>query len=269
MPPCTSLFSAFIYTTGVSDVYKISYLPDVKISKFLCIFAVALDGHFRIVPNRAGLANKYIMLKSINPDLQLYIEKNILPRYDGFDKAHQQEHVRMVISQSIEMAEHMDVNLDMVYAVAAYHDTGLCEGREHHHETSARIIREDKKLHQWFSGEQIDVMADAAEDHRASADHEPRTIYGRIVAEADRFIDPPTIIKRTVQYGLDHYPEMDKEEHFKRMVAHLQEKYGRSGYLRLWFDDSPNARRLEELRNWIDDETLLRQLFNQNFPANR
>ena len=203
------------------------------------------------------------MAEPISQDLHKYIEENILPRYDDFDKAHRQEHVRTVISQSMELAASLDVNIDMVYAIAAYHDTGLCEGREHHHEVSARIIHEDQNLRRWFTEEQIAIMADAAEDHRASSGHEPRTIYGRIVAEADRCIDPMTIIRRTVQFGLDHYPELNREEHFRRMVTHLHEKYGRSGYLKLWFAASPNARRLEELRNMMDDETLLRQLFDQ------
>jgi uncharacterized protein len=199
---------------------------------------------------------------TINLALQQYIKKNILPRYNAFDKAHQQEHAKMVIRQSLELAAHLDVDINMVYAIAAYHDTGLCEGREHHHEVSAQIIQEDQNLRKWFTEEQISVIADAVEDHRASSDHEPRTIYGRIVAEADRYIELLDIIKRTVQYGLDHYPELSREEHFERMVAHLQEKYGRSGYLKLWFTDSPNARRLEELRSMIDNEARLRQAFD-------
>ena len=202
------------------------------------------------------------MTTPVSQDLRQYIEENILPRYDNFDKAHRQDHVRTVISQSMELAENLDVNIDMVYAVAAYHDTGLCQDREHHHEASARIIREDRNLRKWFTEEQISVMAEAAEDHRASSDHKPRSIYGRIVAEADHCIDPMTIIQRTVQFGLDHYPELSREEHYRRMVAHLHEKYGRSGYLKLWFSDSPNARRLEELRNMMDDEALLHKLFD-------
>ena len=104
-------------------------------------------------------------------------------------------------------------------------------------------------------------MADAAEDHRASATHAPRTIYGRIVAEADRFIDPETIVRRTIQYGLDHYPDLSRDGHYRRMLDHLHEKYGRGGYLHLWFSNSPNAERLEHLRQLIDDEPTLRQLF--------
>ena len=205
------------------------------------------------------------MAKHVTQALRQYIEQNIIPRYDGFDKAHQRDHVMMVIRQSMELAEKSDVNPDMAYAVAAYHDTGLCEGREHHHEVSARIIRADQALRQWFTAEQIDIMADAAEDHRASSGHEPRTIYGRIVAEADRFIDADTIIRRTIQYGIDHYPALSREEHFQRMVSHLREKYGRGGYLHLWFDDSPNAQRLRLLQDIIDDDAALRQLFNKHF----
>ena len=170
----------------------------------------------------------------MNPELKRYIEQEIIPRYDGFDKAHQRDHVTMVIQQSLDIASRLDVDIDMVYAIAAYHDTGLCEGREHHHEVSAQIIKADPKLRKWFTEEQIQVMADAAEDHRASAKHAPRTIYGRIVAEADRFIDPETIVRRTIQYGLDHYPELGREEQRQRMVSHLKEKYGRNGYLKLW-----------------------------------
>lgn len=197
----------------------------------------------------------------INLELIAYIEREIIPRYDHFDKAHQRDHVLMVIKQSLDIASRLDVDMDMVYAIAAYHDTGICEGREHHHEVSARIIKVDRQLRQWFTEEQIQTMADAAEDHRASAKQAPRTIYGRIVAEADRFIDPITIVQRTIQYGLDHYPELGREEQYQRMVTHLKEKYGRNGYLKLWFPDSPNAARLEQLRLIIDNEQELRRLF--------
>ena len=203
---------------------------------------------------------------NVNPALVEYIEREILPRYDHFDQAHQRDHVTMVIQQSLDIASRLDVNTDMVYAIAAYHDTGLCEGREHHHEVSAQIIKADQNLRQCFTEEQILVMADAAEDHRASAKQAPRTIYGRIVAEADRFIDPDTIVRRTIQYGMDHYPELSREEQYQRMLTHLKEKYGRNGYLKLWFPDSPNAVRLERLHDMIDDEQAVRQLFEQYTP---
>ncbi|MBQ9558822.1 MAG: HD domain-containing protein [Bacteroidaceae bacterium] len=205
-------------------------------------------------------------MKPVNEELQTYVEQHILPLYDHFDKAHRRDHAEMVIRQSMQLAERLDVDPDMVYCIAAYHDTGLCEGRDLHHTASARIIRQDGRLRQWFTEEQITLMADAAEDHRASANRPPRTLYGRIVAEADRYIDPEDIVRRTVRFGLDHYPELDREEHYRRALQHLREKYGRGGYLRLWFPDSPNARRLESLRQIIDDPGRVRRLFDEYFP---
>ena len=204
--------------------------------------------------------DKQSMLSS---DIASYIESEIIPRYDHFDAAHQRDHVLMVIQQSLDISKNLDVDLNMVYVIAAYHDTGLCGGRERHHEVSAQIIQADENLRKWFTEEQIQTMADAAEDHRASAKHEPRTIYGRIVAEADRFIDPETIVRRTIQYGLDHYPELSKEQQYDRMMQHLHEKYGRNGYLKLWFPESPNAARLEKLRQMIDEETEIKKIFEE------
>ena len=208
----------------------------------------------------------------ITPELQQYIEREILPRYDHHDAAHRRDHVDTVINQSLAIVRQLNrqgasLSEDMAYTIAAYHDTGLCEGREHHHEVSARIIRADQELRHWFNEEEIAVMADAAEDHRASAKHAPRTIYGRIVAEADRVIVPETIILRTIQYGLEHYPTLDREGHYERTVEHLREKYGEGGYLRLWFPESPNAARLAELRRIIADPPRLRALFDTLFTT--
>ena len=200
------------------------------------------------------------------PQLKNYIEQEILPRYDHFDAAHQRNHAEEVIERSLALAKHYDVNEDMVYAIAAYHDTGLCEGRNTHHLASGRIIREDIKLREWFDEGQIETMAQAAEDHRASSGHEPRSIYGKIVAEADRLILPEKVIRRTIQYGLDHYPELDKEGQYRRFRQHLLEKYSDTGYLRLWLPESENAPRLEELRKTIRDEKAMREAFEQLFP---
>ena len=188
-----------------------------------------------------------------------YIEAEILPRYDAFDKAHNRKHAITVLVKSLRLAQHYDVSPAMVYTIAAFHDTGLVEGREHHHTASARIIREDKRLKEQFTAEEIEIMADAVEDHRASSSKPPRTIYGKIVAEADRIIDSTTIMTRTIQYGLSHYPELSEEGHIERAVAHIKEKYGEGGYLRLWIPESDNAAKLQNFRALIENETELRE----------
>ena len=188
-----------------------------------------------------------------------YIEAEILPRYDAFDKAHNRKHAITVLVKSLRLAQHYDVSPAMVYTIAAFHDTGLVEGREHHHTASARIIREDKRLKELFTAEEIEIMADAVEDHRASSSKPPRTIYGKIVAEADRIIDSTTIMTRTIQYGLSHYPGLSEEGHIERAVAHIKEKYGKGGYLRLWIPESDNAAKLQDSRALIENETELRE----------
>ena len=201
----------------------------------------------------------------VRKEIRDYIEQRILPRYETFDAAHRTDHATTVIERSMKLAQHYEVNEEMVYVVAAYHDIGLEFGREMHHRESARLIMEDKELCRWFSVEQRTTIAEAAEDHRASAKCEPRSIYGRIVAEADRAIEPISIVRRTVQYGLAHYPHLAKEEHWLRTVEHLEEKYAEGGYLRLWIAESDNATKLEELRAIIKDKARLREIFELIF----
>jgi uncharacterized protein len=203
------------------------------------------------------------MTNDINPDLTAYVEQQIIPRYAAFDSAHREDHARAVIERALELSAHYDVDVNIVYAAAACHDLGLAVDRKTHHLESGRIIRSDATLAGILGPEGLEAAACAAEDHRASSETAPRSIYGRIVAEADRLIEPLTIIRRTVQYGLDHYPDLDKEGHWQRTLEHLKEKYGDGGYLKLWIPQSSNAARLEELRKIIRDEERLKRIFEK------
>ncbi len=203
--------------------------------------------------------------QTINQDLRSYIERDIIPRYDSFDQAHRRDHVMMVIEESIHLAQYYDVNINMVYAIAAFHDTGLVKDRASHHLVSGWIIRTDEMLQSLFSAQEIELMAEAAEDHRASAKHAPRSIYGKIVAEADRIIDPAIIVTRTIQYGLSHYPDYSKEKHFERFCEHMDEKYAEKGYLKLWIPESTNAKRLQEFRKILMDKAMLVALFDKEW----
>ena len=128
--------------------------------------------------------------KEIPTDLREYIEINILPQYATFDKAHRLNHAKKVIEESMKLAQYYEVEPAMVYTIAAYHDLGLCEGREFHHLISGKILAADEKLRKWFSEAQLQTMKEAVEDHRASNKQAPRSMYGKIVAEADRIINP-------------------------------------------------------------------------------
>jgi len=201
-------------------------------------------------------------------DIRAFIEREIIPRYDNFDAGHGRDHAQTVITQALSLARYYpDVDRCMLLVAAAYHDLGLAHGREKHHIHSAAIVRDDERLKQWFSQEEINTIADAAEDHRASSDHEPRTIYGRIVAEADRVIDSDTIVRRALQYGMKHQPGLDREGQYQRLMEHMQEKYNYGGYLKLWIPQGDNARRLEEFRQTLADEKSFRHLFDTIYDS--
>ena len=210
----------------------------------------------------------------INPTLEKYIFEEIVPRYASFDAAHKEDHALTVIRQALELLDGRDswaaeqadveplwltsVDRAMLLTAAACHDLGLVNGRERHHLDSGIIIRADQRLREWFTEEQIEVIAQAAEDHRASGKGAPRSIYGMLIAEADRVIDRETIIRRTIQFGLKHYPDLCREGQMERAREHLVEKYGRGGYLRLWIPWSSNASRLDALQDLIADPKALK-----------
>ena len=206
-------------------------------------------------------------------EIDTYIIEEIVPKYKCFDAAHREDHALTVIGQAMQLLDDREewlathpgqgdgwsepIDRDVLKMAAACHDLGLVNGRDRHHLDSGMIIRNDPKLESWFSPEEIEIIAQAAEDHRASGKSEPRSIYGKIVAEADRVIDTETIIRRTLQFGQKHYPDLSHEEHVRRAVSHLKEKYGKGGYLKLWIPWSDNARRLNELQDLIADESAL------------
>ena len=193
-------------------------------------------------------------------ELEQYIEQAILPQYDAFDGGHKRDHAEAVIRESLVLAREHGADEQMAYVIAAYHDLGLGYDRETHHIRSGEILMADSTLRKWFTEEQLLIMRDAIEDHRASGKNPPRTIYGAIVAEADRQIIPETVIARTMAYSAKLYPEGDFETLYARSHEHLLEKYAEGGYMRLWLNSERNVRSLEELHAIIRNEPQLRAL---------
>lgn len=204
-------------------------------------------------------------------ELYRHIENNVLPYYRTFDKGHNINHVNKVIAESLSLCRQLEteqkntlnkyglqaLDCSMVYAIAAYHDLGLRIDRPNHHLHSGDFIRKDQELRRWFSEEHIEIMAQAVEDHRASRKEPPRSIYGCVVAEADRDIEPITILHRTIQFSLKHYPQFNKLEHLNRAYDHMIEKYSETGYLKLWMRTARNEKGLNDLRAIIHNKEEL------------
>lgn len=195
--------------------------------------------------------------------LTAYIEGNVLPRYATFDAAHGMDHVQGVISRSLSLAHLLDADERLAYVAAAYHDLGLVGGREKHHLLSGEMVMQDAFLASYFTSDELQLIKEAVEDHRASSSRSPRSIYGKIVAEADREIIPRIIVKRTILYGKSHEPFLDKEGQYERTRDHIVKKYGEGGYLKLWLPLKQNVEGLKTLRSYLKDETSFRHLFDE------
>lgn len=203
------------------------------------------------------------MKSHVNLEIMSFVESQILPRYAAFGESHGLRHVNRVIKNSIQLAQQTGADLDMAYVVAAYHDLGMSGPRAIHHITGGKILAADARLKRWFTPDQIRIMKEAVEDHRASASRAPRSIYGKIVAEADRDLDPAEVFTRAIDYGREHYPQLDKEQQWRRFAQHMDEKYSRSGYIRLWIPHSPNERNLKKIQDIIADKAELRRIFDE------
>ena len=192
----------------------------------------------------------------INKELEQYIEKNLFPEYDKNESGHGINHIKDVIKRSFELVNenNLDVNMNMVYVIAAYHDIGHHIDSKTHEIISADIMSKDKNLSKFFTEEELKIIKEAIEDHRSSAKEDPRSIYGKIVSSADRNNKVEDCIKRTYTYGKKHYPDMTDEELFLRSYDVLQNKFGEDGYAKFYFKDSMYEKFLQELRELLKDK---------------
>ena len=194
------------------------------------------------------------MNKELNEELVEYIKNEIFPLYDRNEFAHGINHIKTVIRRSLELADSYDVDFNIVYTVAAYHDLGHFIDRKRHEIISAEMFMEDENVKRWFADEQRMVIKEAIEDHRASCNHVPRTIYGKIVSTADRtIVDIDNTIKRSYTYGKKNYIGLSEEEQFDKVYEHLVEKYGERGYAKVYLNDKEFDEAVSKLRQALEN----------------
>lgn len=191
----------------------------------------------------------------INEDLKKYIEENIFPEYAKNDLGHNIKHIQYVIDRSFKFADTVpNVNYDIVYTVAAYHDIGHHIDSKRHEIVSGEIMSKDENLKRFFSADELKIIREAIEDHRASADHEPRSIYGKIVSTADRNNTVEACLKRSYTYGRKLNPEATDDELFDRAYEHLKIKFGENGYAKFFFKDDVYEKFLKDIRDLLSDK---------------
>ena len=200
----------------------------------------------------------------INQELKKYIENTIFPSYKKNDLGHNLDHIRYVIDRSLTFASNQDnINYDMVYVIAAYHDIGHYIDAKNHEKVSADMLLEDMNLRKFFTEDEIQTMAEAIYDHRASLEGEPRSIYGKIVSSADRNILIEVILKRTYAYRVEHNPNDSLDEMIEESRQHIINKFGKKGYAteKMYFEDLDYKKFLEEISFLAEDEVEFRRRF--------
>lgn len=174
----------------------------------------------------------------MNNNLKDYIVNNILPEYSKNDSGHRIEHINYVIDRCYKFSEQFEnIDFDMLYTAAAFHDIAHHIDKKNHEKLSAQIFFENCEMKRFFTEEQIVLIKEGIEDHRASSKHTPRSDYGKILSSADRSTSVEEFLRRTHAYTLKHYNNLSLNEIIERGYNHTKEKYGKSGYAKSYVID--------------------------------
>lgn len=200
----------------------------------------------------------------INKDLIKYIEENIFPSYEKNDEGHNLDHIKYVIDRSMKFASlTSEINYDMVYTIASYHDIGHYIDAKNHEKISGEMLLNDVNLKDYFDEEQIKIMSEAVQDHRASSYVIPRSIYGKIVSSADRNTSIDSILKRSYVYAVKHNPIFSIDEIISKCKKHITDKFGNNGYAaeKMYFKDDDYEQFLINVENLVKDDSKFREKF--------
>lgn len=204
------------------------------------------------------------MKNIVRKGLRDYINKDIKNLYKTFDKAHSISHFNFVTNNCLVYGKRlqekgMDIDLEIAYVVGALHDIGIAKGREGHARSSGEMVRKDKELSKFFETDQIELIAQAVEDHSSHLEYEPRSIYGKIVADADRNNTMYLVFSRPIKFEIKNGEKGDRESYIDRVYSFVQKKFGRHGYVKYWLDIPETTKEQEKIWTLLDDKEKCKQ----------
>ena len=201
-------------------------------------------------------------MENINPELVEYIQKIIFPVYKKNESGHGINHIKYVIRRSLDFANQFsNINLDMVYTIAAYHDIAHHIDSKRHEILSAEYFYNDVKMKEFFNESERLIIKEAIEDHRASEGQEPRSDYGKIVSSADRYTDVKEVFTSTHSYYIKHTDERDLYLLINMSYNHVNKKYGNQGYSHSYCKDKEHEQFLRDVQALLADKWLYAQKY--------
>lgn len=206
----------------------------------------------------------------MDKELKKYILENIKEKYKTFDKGHNVSHFNFVTKNCVNYGKQLiekgvDIDLDIAYIVGAYHDVGILKGRENHALSSGEIVRKDEVLAKFYSPEIVETIAQAVEDHSSHLTYEPRSIYGKIVADADRNNTMYLVFSRPIKYALKNEPTTTRQEHIEKVYNFVNQKFGRNGYVKYWLDIPDTTKEQQKIWQLLDNKELCLQYISGLF----
>ena len=194
-------------------------------------------------------------MNKINEEVKKFVTEYTTPFYKKNESGHSFSHIDYVVKRSLKFADEIkDINLNMVYTIAMFHDVAHHIDKKTHEILSAKILRECTGLSDYFSKEEIEIMAQAIEDHRASLEHPPRTIYGKIVSTADRNNTVEQCFFRAYSFSRKSNPSYTEDEVFNEAYTHLNKKFGVNGYAKVYLKDEEYENFLIEIRSLLSNK---------------
>ena len=199
----------------------------------------------------------------INPELKEYVEREIFPEYEKNNDGHGINHIVQVLKRSFTLSKQLkDINLDMVYTIAAFHDIGHHINKEEHEIVSANMFYENEKMKEFFTEEERIIIKEAIEDHRSSLEGEPRSVYGKLIASADRTPDLKTMVTRTRAYSMKHFKEMTEDEMFERERAELRNRFSKEND-RCYIKDEEYEKFLNDIADITSDIEKYKEYYRE------
>ena len=99
------------------------------------------------------------------------------------------------------------------------------------------------------------LIYDAIIDHRASSRKVPRSIYGRIVATADRQFDSfESAVKRTYLYLISKFNNITMNEIYELIYNDFNNRYGKYGYVKVFFNENLFQKELQPIKELLLDK---------------